>query len=79
VRGSAGSPDQGGSQRAVRPAGEGAFTGQIVSGKLERSNVDKVEEMTQMMAASRAYQSCAQVVRILDAVNQKTVSEIGRV
>jgi flagellar basal-body rod protein FlgG len=62
-----------------QPTGQGAFTGRIVSGQLERSNVDVGEEMAAMMAASRAFQSCAQVVKILDAVNQKTVSEIGRV
>jgi flagellar basal-body rod protein FlgG len=68
------------SQNALsQPTGQGAFTGRIVSGKLERSNVDVGEEMAAMMAASRAFQSCAQVVKILDAVNQKTVSEIGRV
>lgn len=61
-----------------RPGGEGTFTGRIVQGKLERSNVDMVEEMSQMMAASRAFQSCAQAVRILDSISQKTVNEIGR-
>ncbi len=62
----------------ARPEGEAAFAGQIVQGRLERSNVNMVEEMSQMMAASRAYQSCAQVVKILDSINQKTVTEIGR-
>jgi flagellar basal-body rod protein FlgG len=60
------------------PGGAGTFTGKIVQGKLERSNVDMVEEMSNMMAASRAYQSCAQAVRIIDAATQKTVNEIGR-
>jgi flagellar basal-body rod protein FlgG len=62
----------------TRPAGEGTFAGRIVQGRLERSNVDMVEEMSQMMAASRAYQSCAQAVRIIDAATQKTVNEIAR-
>jgi len=62
-----------------QPAGQGAFTGRIVSGQLERSNVDVGEEMAAMMAASRAFQSCAQAIRILDAVSQKTVNEIGKV
>jgi flagellar basal body rod protein FlgG len=35
--------------------------------------------MAAMMAASRAFQTCAQAVRILDAISQKTVNEIGRV
>ena len=62
-----------------RPEGQGGFTGRIASGKLERSNVDVGEEMAAMMAASRAFQTCAQAVRILDAISQKTVNEIGRV
>lgn len=60
------------------PEGEGAFTGRILQGTLERSNVDMMEEMTAMMEASRAFQSCAQAVRILDTINQKAVNEIGR-
>lgn len=56
----------------------GTFEGCIVQGQLERSNVDMVEEMTAMMTASRAFQSCAQAIKILDTVSQKTVNEIGR-
>jgi flagellar basal-body rod protein FlgG len=62
----------------VRPAGNGQFQGRILQGTLERANVDMIEEMTDMMASSRAFQSCGQVIRILDQVNQKTVNEIGR-
>jgi len=63
----------------VRPAGNGEFQGHILQGSLERANVDMVEEMTNMMVASRAFQSCGQVLRILDTINQKTVTEIGRI
>ncbi len=62
----------------VRPAGNGQFQGRILQGTLERANVDMIEEMSDMMASSRAFQSCGQVLRILDQVNQKTVNEIGR-
>jgi flagellar basal-body rod protein FlgG len=62
----------------VRPAGNGQFQGRILQGTLERANVDMVEEMSAMMSSSRAFQSCGQVLRILDQVNQKTVNEIGR-
>jgi flagellar basal-body rod protein FlgF len=61
------------------PGGQGTFTGRIAPGKLERSNVDVGEEMAAMMAASRAFQTCAQAIKILDAINQKSVNEIGRV
>lgn len=62
----------------TRPAANGVFEGRIMQGHLERANLDMVEEMANMMAASRAFQSCSQVLRILDTVNQKTVNEIGR-
>ncbi len=62
----------------TRPAANGEFQGSILQGHLERANVDMAEEMAAMMEASRAFQSCGQVLRILDTVNQKTVNEIGR-
>ena len=61
------------------PGGNANFTGRILSGHLERSNVDMIVEMSDMMQASRAFQSCGQALRILDLINQKTVNEIGRV
>ena len=61
-----------------RPAGNGAFTGRILQGYLEKANVDMIEEMSDMISASRAFQTCGQVLRILDSANQKTVTEIGR-
>ncbi len=61
-----------------RPGGNGEFQGRILQGHLERANVDMVEEMSAMMEASRAFQSCGQVLRILDTVNQKTVNDVGR-
>ncbi len=61
-----------------RPAGNGAFQGRLLQGSLERANVDMVEEMANMMESSRAFQSCGQVLRILDQINQKTVNEVGR-
>ena len=68
------------SNNALTPQdGQGAFIGRIATGKLERSNVDVGDEMAAMMAASRAFQTCAQAVRILDSISQKTVNEIGRV
>ncbi len=61
------------------PDGGNAFTGRIAQGQLERSNVDSIHEMSQMMAASRAFQSCAQALKAIDQINQKSVNEIGRV
>jgi flagellar basal body rod protein FlgG len=35
--------------------------------------------MMAMIEESRAFQSCSQVMRILDSINEKTVNEIGSV
>jgi len=55
-----------------------AFNGKILQGSLEGSNVDMADEITKMMTASRSYQSCSQVIKMLDQVAQKSASEIGR-
>jgi flagellar basal-body rod protein FlgF len=59
--------------------GTGAFTGNILQGSLELSNVDMTEQMATMIEESRSFQSLSQIVRILDTVNQKAVNEIGEV
>lgn len=46
---------------------------------LEKSNVDMVKEMTNMMASQRALQSAAQVLRMYDQLLGKATTEIGRV
>jgi len=46
---------------------------------LERSNIDPIEEMTQMITSQRATQSAAQVLRLYDQLMGKVSSEIGRV
>lgn len=45
---------------------------------LERSNVDMVSQMTEMLASQRAFQSAAQVTKIYDSLMTKITSEIGR-
>ena len=45
---------------------------------LERSNVDMVREMTEMLTAQRAFQSAAQVSKIYDQLMTKATAEIGR-
>ena len=46
---------------------------------LESSNIDPIEEMTQMITSQRATQSAAQVLRIYDQLMGKVSNEIGRV
>ncbi|MCI9546134.1 MAG: flagellar hook-basal body complex protein [Lachnospiraceae bacterium] len=46
---------------------------------LERSNVDAVQEMVNMMSSQRALQSATQVLKMYDQIMGKAVTEIGRV
>ncbi len=54
------------------------FSGKIIQGSLEHSNVSYVEEMTSMIEDSRAFQACSQIVRMADQIMKKTVNEIGQ-
>ena len=45
---------------------------------VERSNVNLVKEMVEMMSTQRALQSAAQMSKIYDQVIQKGVSSIGQ-
>lgn len=45
---------------------------------LERSNVDMVRQMTDMLTCQRALQSCATVTKIYDEVMGHSASDIGR-
>lgn len=48
-------------------------------GYLERSNVDMVSQMTEMLSSQRAFQSAAQVTKIYDTMMNRITTEIGRV
>ncbi len=50
----------------------------ILWGTLEKSNVDMVEEMTNMITSQRALQSAAQVLKMYDQVMSKAVTDVGR-
>ena len=45
---------------------------------LERANTDLVQQMTEMIAAQRAYQSAAEVIQIYDDVINRVTNEVGR-
>lgn len=51
-----------------------AGDGQIVQGMLERSNVSMVEEMTSMMSAQRSLQAAAQLIKMYDQLDARTVT-----
>jgi flagellar basal-body rod protein FlgG len=54
------------------------FGGTIQQGMLERSNVNIVNEMVQMITISRAYETNAKMIQVQDGTLQKAVTEIAR-
>lgn len=56
----------------------GAFAGVVQQGALERSNVNPVLQLTQLLEISRAYESAARVVRQGDELRQRAVDRLGR-
>ena len=54
------------------------FTGRLVQGYIETSNVNIVREMVEMIALSRAYEANARVLAIADQTLGQAVSEIAR-
>ncbi|MGI5901207.1 MAG: flagellar hook-basal body protein [Desulfitobacteriia bacterium] len=57
-------------------AGEGGF-GEILAGKLEKSNTDFVTAMTNMIEAQRAYQFDLRIIKQRDEIIQQTVGMRG--
>ena len=51
----------------------------IANKTIERSNVDVTEELTGILSSQRALQTAAQALKIYDMVNDKAVTEIGRI
>lgn len=66
-------------QALFTAANEGTRTNVTVrQGLLERSNVDMVKELTEMISTERAYQSAAEVIKIYDNVIQSATTDVGR-
>jgi len=47
-------------------------------GYVERSNVDLIQQMTQMITCERAYQSAAQISKMYDQLMGRAASDVGR-
>ncbi|MCX7920953.1 MAG: flagellar hook-basal body protein [Clostridia bacterium] len=64
-------------------AGEGAeeqpFTGAVVQGYIEQSNVDVVKEMVDMISVMRAYEANQKMLQAQDGTLEKAVNEVGSV
>ena len=58
---------------------EKANTVKVRQGYLERSNVNSIHEMTNMITAVRAFESYQKVIQAIDEANDQSVNAIGRV
>lgn len=59
---------------AQEGAGTRAADAKIVQGMLERSNTSMVDEMTSMMSAQRSLQAAAQLIKMYDQLDGRTVN-----
>jgi len=51
----------------------------VMQGALEKSNMNISEEMSKIIAGQNRYQSCTQILKIYDRINEITVNQIGRI
>ncbi len=51
----------------------------VNQGEVENSNVNPIEEMTKMIAVTRAYESNQKAIAVMDEVMNKIANELGRV
>lgn len=55
-----------------------AFTGTVVQGAVESSNVNPIVELTRVIEISRAYESAARIVSGGDELRQRTLERLAR-
>ncbi len=63
---------------ATNESQDAAFDGTIQQGFVERSNVDSVKEMVDMITVLRAYESNQKLIQYQDSTLEKAVNEVGR-
>lgn len=51
----------------------------VIQGNLERSNIDLNREYTLAMEAQRAFNACSAALKMIDQINQKSVSQIASI
>jgi len=51
----------------------------IVQGFIEKSNTDMTTEMSQIIARQNNFQSCAQVLKIYDRINEISANQVGKI
>jgi flagellar basal-body rod protein FlgG len=57
---------------------EKAFSGKILQGYLESSNVNTVREMVDMISVMRTYEANQKVIQTQDETLKKAVNDVGR-
>ena len=55
------------------------FTGQVLQGSLEQSNVEVVREMVDMISLMRSYEANQRIITAMDGTLEKAVNEVGRI
>ena len=51
----------------------------IAQGAIEKSNVNLAQEMSRIIANQGNFQSCSQILKIYDRINEITANQIGRI
>lgn len=50
----------------------------VKQGYIEGSNVDMIKEMADLIENSRAFQSCSQIIKMMDRIMERSVNDIAR-
>ena len=58
---------------------ENAENYSVMQGALEKSNINLAQEMSKLIAGQNHYNSCAQIVKIYDGINQIAANQIGKI
>ncbi|MDR1134993.1 MAG: flagellar hook-basal body protein [Clostridiales Family XIII bacterium] len=66
-------------QSEEEPDAAAAGTYHVVQNTIEKSNVSMAVEMSRVMAGQNMYNSCSQIVKMYDQLNETLVTQIGRV
>jgi fagellar hook-basal body proteins len=51
----------------------------VTQGSLEKSNINIAQEMSKIIAGQNHYNSCAQVIKVYDGIDELTVNQVGKI
>lgn len=51
----------------------------LLQGAIEKSNINMAQEMSRIISGQSHYQSCTQVLKIYDRINEISVNQIGKI